>query len=112
MKDQNLLPIGSVVYLNEGIIPLMIIARQPIVNINEEKCYMDYAAINQLTGLVSMEEFAYFNQEDISDVLYEGFVGENEERVLSALKEWREKIHISPKGEFRKLLINRIMFSI
>ncbi|GGC95224.1 DUF4176 domain-containing protein [Enterococcus wangshanyuanii] len=104
MKDQNLLPIGSVVYLNEGIIPLMIIARQPIVNINEEKCYMDYAAINQLTGLVSMEEFAYFNQEDISDVLYEGFVGENEERVLSALKEWREKnTHIS-KGRVSEII--------
>jgi hypothetical protein len=104
MKNQKLLPIGSVVYLNEGIIPLMIIARQPIVNINKDKCYMDYAAINQLTGLVSMEEFAYFNQEDISDVLYEGFVGENEERVLSALKEWREKNKNISKGKVSEII--------
>lgn len=37
-----------------------------------------------------MEEFSYFNQEDISNIVYKGFVGENEERVVSALKEWRE----------------------
>ncbi|WP_314065434.1 DUF4176 domain-containing protein [uncultured Vagococcus sp.] len=65
---------------------------------NDEECYLDYAAINQLTGLINMEEFAYFNQEDISNIVYKGFVGENEERVVSALKEWRETNINIPRG--------------
>lgn len=36
MKNQTLLPIGSVVYLSEGIVPLMIVARQPILRITNE----------------------------------------------------------------------------
>lgn len=99
MDIQTLLPIGSVVYLNEGIIPLMIVARQPIIRINNENCYLDYAAINQMTGLINMEEFAYFNNEDINSIIFEGYLGENEERALSALSEWRQENSDIPKGK-------------
>lgn len=99
MKNQTLLPIGSVVYLSEGIVPLMIVARQPIIRINNEECYLDYAAVNQVTGLINLEEFAYFNAEDISSVIYEGYKGENEDRILTALCEWREENKHIPKGK-------------
>lgn len=105
MKTTNMLPLGSVVYLQEGVIPLMIVSRQPLLNLNNEVYYLDYAAVNQITGLTNTEEIAYFNHEDISSVLSEGFVGDNEERVLFALQEWREKNKDIPKGkvvEFNK----------
>ncbi|WP_275470576.1 hypothetical protein [Vagococcus proximus] len=36
--------IDSVVYLSEGIVPLMIVTRQPILRINNVECCLDYAA--------------------------------------------------------------------
>ncbi|MDT2011671.1 DUF4176 domain-containing protein [Carnobacterium divergens] len=103
MEKTNMLPLGSVVYLQEGVIPLMIVSRQPLLNLNNEVYYLDYAAVNQITGLTNTEEIAYFNNEDISSVLSEGFVGDNEERVLFALQEWREKNKDIPKGKVIEL---------
>lgn len=106
MDKTSLLPIGSVVYLNEGIIPLMIVARQPIIRIDNEECYLDYAAINQMTGLINVQEFAYFNNEDIRDFIYTGYVGENEERTLAALKEWVMKNKNVSKGKVSDVIAN------
>ncbi|WP_413488496.1 DUF4176 domain-containing protein [Carnobacterium divergens] len=103
MKTTNMLPLGSVVYLQEGVIPLMIVSRQPLLNLNNEVYYLDYAAVNQITGLTNTEEIAYFNNEDISSVLSEGYLGDNEERVLFALQEWREKNKDIPKGKVIEL---------
>lgn len=98
MNQENLLPLGSVVYLKEGIVPLLIVARQPLLELGEEIYYVDYAGVNQLTGLSNIEEIAYFNQEDIREVLHEGYVSENEKTVLKALREWRENNLEVPKG--------------
>lgn len=103
MKATNMLPLGSVVYLQEGVVPLMIVSRQPLLSLNNELYYLDYAAVNQITGLTNTEEIAYFNHEDISSVLSEGFVGDNEKRVLFALEEWREKNKDIPKGKVVEL---------
>lgn len=103
MKTTNMLPLGSVVYLQEGVIPLMIVSRQPLLNLNNEVYYLDYAAVNQITGLTNTEEIAYFNNEDISSVLSEGYLGDNEERVLFALQEWRKKNKDIPKGKVIEL---------
>lgn len=100
MKSEKLLPLGSVVYLKEGVIPLMIGIRQPIVQL-EKQCYFDYAAFSQITGM-NMDEIAYFNNEDISLVVAEGYIGEEEERVLQALKEWRDQNQGIPKGHVVK----------
>lgn len=100
MKSEKLLPLGSVVYLKEGVIPLMIGIRQPIVQL-EKQCYFDYAGFSQITGM-NMDEIAYFNNEDISLVVAEGYIGEEEERVLQALKEWRDQNQDIPKGHVVK----------
>lgn len=105
MEKTKLLPLGSVVYLREGIIPLLIVVRQPIVNLEDEVCYLDYAGVSQITGL-DKEKVAYFNHEDISEILFEGYVGENEQRVLEALSEWREKHPEIPK---KKVLQKQIL---
>lgn len=98
---ERLLPLGSVVYLKEGIIPVLILTRQPIVNLNDDICYMDYAGINQMTG--STDEVAYFNHEDISNVIFKGYIGENEERTLEALSEWKRQNKEVPKGSVSEL---------
>lgn len=103
MNIERLLPLGSVVYLNEGITPLMIGIRQPIIQLEGEQCYFDYAAFSQITG-ITVEEIAYFNNEDISEVVAEGYVGKDEDRVLAALNEWREKNSSIPKGKVVDML--------
>ncbi|QDK71382.1 DUF4176 domain-containing protein [Lactococcus protaetiae] len=93
MNKEELLPLGSVVYLKEGIIPLMIGIRQPIVQLDTEKCYFDYAAFSQLTG-INADEIAYFNNEDIREVVAKGYIGDEEATILAALKDWRENTDI------------------
>lgn len=83
----NMLSLGSVVYLKSGKIPVMIVSRQPILNLKTGVCYFDYGGVNQLTGLVS-NQAVYFNQEDISTIVFEGYISENEERFQEAMEEW------------------------
>ncbi|PTO34922.1 DUF4176 domain-containing protein [Enterococcus mundtii] len=99
MEQTNLLPLGSVVYMKEGIMPLLIVARQPILKMQEEIYYLDYAAVNQLTGLNNIEEIAYFNNEDIREILYQGYISKNEKTVLTALEEWKQNNLDIPKGK-------------
>lgn len=99
MKQTNLLPLGSVVYMKEGIMPLLIVARQPILKMQEEIYYLDYAAVNQLTGLNNIEEIAYFNNEDIREILYQEYISKNEKTVLTALEEWKQNNLDIPKGK-------------
>ncbi|AYG00464.1 DUF4176 domain-containing protein [Lactococcus allomyrinae] len=93
MNREKLLPLGSVVYLKEGIIPLMIGIRQPIVQLDKGQCYFDYAGFSQLTG-INADEIAYFNNEDIREVIAEGYIGKEEDTILAALKDWREDTDI------------------
>lgn len=103
MNQENLLPLGSVVYLKEGTVPLLIVARQPLLELGEIIYYVDYGGVNQLTGLSNIEEIAYFNREDIREVLHEGYVSENEKTVLKALREWKENNLEFPKGSIVNL---------
>lgn len=107
MSSYKLLPLGSVVYLEEGTIPVMIVLRQPVLNIRDEFYYLDYAGINQIVGL-EPEKITYFNHEDISNVIFEGYVGEQEERIQQALAEWVLRHPKIPKGKVGKinLLLN------
>ena len=90
MLNNNLLPLGSVVYLQEGSIPVMVVLRRPILNIEEQSYYFDYAGVNQIIGL-EPDKISYFNQENISKIVFEGYINEYEERVQQGLLKWEEK---------------------
>lgn len=76
----NLLPIGTIVRLYNGEIDLMIIGRFPLYNQEGKIGYFDYVACLYPTGVAS-EELLYFNQENIEDVIFEGYVSEKEKEL-------------------------------
>lgn len=51
MNSNKLLPMGTVVYLNGGKLELMIVSRQPILNMDGTEVYFDYAGISHILGL-------------------------------------------------------------
>ena len=93
--NKKLLPLGSVVLLEGGNIPGLSISRQPILNLKSGVCYFDYGAVNQLTGLAN-DQAIYFNHEDIRQIMFEGYVGSNEESIQKSMLEWlADNPHIS-----------------
>lgn len=83
-----MLPIGSIVYLNEGTNKLMILNRGPIIEINDEKTMFDYSGCFYPQGLVPENVF-YFNHENIDEVVFEGFKDPEEERFQKVYKDWK-----------------------
>ncbi|GAE32068.1 DUF4176 domain-containing protein [Halalkalibacter hemicellulosilyticus] len=85
-----MLPIGSIVYLKEGTSKLMILNRGPIIEENGENKMFDYSGCFYPQGLVPDKVF-YFNQENIDEVVFEGFQDEEEKRFQTLFKDWKEE---------------------
>ncbi|WP_366248096.1 DUF4176 domain-containing protein [Terribacillus aidingensis] len=88
-----MLPIGSIVYLNEGTSKLMILNRGPIIELNGEQKMFDYSACVYPQGLVA-DSVLYFNEENIDEVIFEGFKDSDEDRFHSLYKQWLEENEI------------------
>lgn len=82
----NILPIGSVIYLNNGLKKVMIVGRKMIRKEDGNK-YYDYGAVLYPEGLVS-EELVFFNEENISKTVYLGFIDEDEDELNRRLVTW------------------------
>lgn len=68
----EILPLGSVVLLEGGIQKLLIIARALNVKNGNKELFFDYGAVAYPEGLIG-DQMAYFNQENISKVVFEGY---------------------------------------
>lgn len=71
-RISNTLPLGSVVLLEGGIQKLLIIARALNVKNGNKEFFFDYGAVAYPEGLIG-DQMAYFNQENISKVVFEGY---------------------------------------
>jgi hypothetical protein len=89
-----MLPIGSIVYLNEGTSKLMILNRGPIIELDGEQKMFDYSACVYPQGLV-VDSVLYFNEENIDEVIFEGFKDSDEDRFHSLYKQWLEENDIN-----------------
>jgi len=90
--NQDTLPVGSIVYLKEGTVPLVIVASSLFVRPNEEDetmIYFDYSAAPYPEGLVE-ESAYYFHHENIAEVVFTGYKNDQFERYLKAVEEWKE----------------------
>lgn len=92
----RILPIGSVVRLNNGKEKLMILNRVPLYNNNGMLGYFDYSASIYPYGPSGQDVF-FFNEEDIKEVLFEGYKDEDEEEFC---KTYKEKIEKTPYQKF------------
>ena len=90
---EKILPVGSVVYLQEGTAPLVIIAVAQFVKKTEEDekfTYFDYAGSMYPQGFAEENSF-YFNGENIAEVAFTGYESEQHDRYLKAIEEWKER---------------------
>ncbi|MGY0691369.1 DUF4176 domain-containing protein [Virgibacillus sp. FSP13] len=85
-----MLSIGSIIYLKEGTNKLMILNRGPIIEMDGEKTMFDYSGCLYPLGLVP-ENVLYFNDENIDEVVFEGFKDSEEERFRKLYSEWKEE---------------------
>jgi len=78
MDREYILPIGTVVKTGEGEHELMIIGRAQLYNDNGIIGYFDYAAVLYPQGIISNSGFLFFNEEDVKEVIFEGYRNEQE----------------------------------
>lgn len=83
----TMLPIGSIVFLKEGTSKLMILNRGPIIELEGEQKMFDYSASVYPQGLVA-DAVLYFNEENIDEVVFEGFKDSDEERFETLYNQW------------------------
>lgn len=81
MKDKTLLPIGSIVRIGSDEKLLMITTRLPLTIENETTGYYDYGSCVYPIGIVVGEDPYVFNHEDITEILFTGFINAQEEKI-------------------------------
>ncbi|AND78924.1 MULTISPECIES: DUF4176 domain-containing protein [Streptococcus] len=93
---KTLLPLGSLVYLKEGTVKLMIIGRG--IELNEEagNVYTDYAGVIYPEGFNPGNGY-FFNDEDIDQVVFRGYEDEEESRFMEVYEEWEKTVTIPKK---------------
>ncbi|MDQ0221251.1 DUF4176 domain-containing protein [Peribacillus cavernae] len=85
--ENSLIPNGSIVLLNGGNIKLMIYGRKQVLVTEDDqngKMY-DYLAVPYPEGYISPEYTYVFNHADIAEIVFKGFVNEEEEEFQGVL---------------------------
>lgn len=96
-KKNSLLPLGSIVYLEEGTVKLMIVGRGAVFNDDGSDKYSDYVGVEYPSG-IDPENALFFNDEDIDKVVFRGYEDEEEERFLEVCQDWEKKLEIPKKS--------------
>lgn len=100
IENKELLPIGSIVLLEEGLQKLMVVGRGTIYTdqASGEDTFADYMAVLYPTGL-NPETTIFFNHENIDKVIFRGYSDEEEIRFLEVYEEWKKDLGESTKKE-------------
>jgi len=87
---EKLLPLGTIVYLKEATVKLMVVGRGATFDAGEGESFTDYIGVSYPTG-IDPKDALFFNHQDIDEVVFTGYSDEEEERYLKIYEEWREK---------------------
>lgn len=93
MNRKELLPLGSIVLLDEGIQKLMIIGRGVIYADQETGLdqFNDYMAVMYPSGM-DPNATIFFNHEDIDKVIFTGYSDEDELRFQEIYQKWKDEL--------------------
>ena len=83
---KKILPIGSIVRLKHGEQKLMIMCRAALYNNQGTLGYFEYSACLYPAGQTEQNAF-FFNEEDIEEVIFEGYRDEAEEQFCAVFEE-------------------------
>ena len=91
---KELLPLGSIIYLDEATTKLMIVGRGPIFESDGDSVYSDYVGVIYPEG-INPEDAIFFNHENIEKVVFEGYKDEEENRFMEVYEHWESQLDIS-----------------
>ncbi|WP_459502401.1 DUF4176 domain-containing protein [Bacillus sp. C1] len=83
-SKERLLPNGSIVLLKEGTKKIVIYGRKQILMVEESSMY-DYIGCFYPEGYINPDYTFVFNHEDIEEIIFVGFVDEEEEAFVELL---------------------------
>lgn len=103
IENKELLPLGSIVLLEEGLQKLVVVGRGVVYTdqATDKDTFADYMAVLYPTGL-NPETTIFFNHENIDKVIFKGFSDEEETRFLEVYLEWKSDLDKSGKEENQK----------
>lgn len=85
----NYVPLGSIVLLKGGSQKLLVISRALNVKNGEKTFFFDYGGVPYPDGLIS-DKMAYFNHENISKVVFEGYKDIDNENMVENINRYLE----------------------
>ena len=88
MKN-DILPLGSIVILKNGVQKLLIIARAINVKNNNKQYFFDYGAVAYPDGLIG-DQMAYFNADSVNKVVFEGYSDEADESMKDMIRQFTD----------------------
>ena len=84
--EEKYLPIGTVVLLKNGTKPVMITGYLPMPSESNDTTMYDYSACMFPEGLLSSDQNAVFNHEQIDRIMYKGFQNEDSIEFLNEVQ--------------------------
>ena len=98
MNNKKLLPLGSIIYLQEGTQKLMIVGRGVIFDVEEsgEQVFAVFMGVLYPLGLHT-ESTIFFQHENIDKVVFEGYSDEEEDRFLEIYNTWTKTLTVPRK---------------
>jgi hypothetical protein len=84
-SKEKLLPPGSIVLLKEGKKKLVIYGRKQMLLSGEEPRIYDYLGCFFPEGYINQDYTFVFNHEDIKEILFVGFINEEEKQFAKFL---------------------------
>lgn len=87
MIKEHILPLGTIVKLERGDKGLMIVGRAQLYNNEGTIGYFDYSAVLYPEGIRGNDGFIFFNDEDVQEVVFEGYRDEQEKIFAQSYEE-------------------------
>ena len=101
--DYKLLPLGSVVYLNEGKKKVLIIARGLVAKHGNGVLFFDYGGVPYPEGLQD-DKMAYFQHDGVAKVVFEGYSDLDDEATVEKIAKYLERHPDLERGDVQQLL--------
>lgn len=98
MDRINYYALGSIVLLEGGIKKILITSRGLIVKKEDKEIFFDYAGVLYPEGLVS-DKIVYFNHDNITKVIFEGYTDDDDEIVVNNINKFLEQNPNIEKGD-------------
>lgn len=89
-KYIDFLPVGSVVIVKGNIRKMVIVARGVMARVEGKVIYFDYAGVLYPEGMTN-DKLIYFNNRDLSRIVFVGYSDEDEMLMKENINEWIEQ---------------------